>query len=501
MDAQTMSMNDLKAVLLRRKWGLILPFCAIFWVAAATALFLPSIYSSTATILIEEQEIPANLVQTTVTSYAQQRLQSIYQRSLSTSRLLEIIKELHLYPELEGKTNPDEIAAKMREDIVLDFVKADVVDPKTGKAASATIAFTLSYKGKDPEQTQKVTSVLTSLFLEANLKDREKTVTEASSFLQEEVDRVKKAMADADAKIADYKGKHLNELPELLSVNMQSLQNIEVNSDRLSEQMRALREREGYLESQLASIPRQARQTSRLEELRVQLANLETRFSPQYPDVIAVKAEIAKLTAGKGAAKDETADNPAYVTLAAQLASTKSEIASVSKQIAANDQKSSRYRNSIEATPRAEETYKTLLNERDNLLRNYNELMQKHMGAQVAQGLEKDQKGERFTVVEPALLPAKPDKPNRLAIILVGIVLGLGAGVGSAAVMEFSDQSIRSVEEIVQATSYPVLGVIPEILSAQEKNQITKTNKLQTIALLVNFGLAFVALLAVKFVG
>jgi len=501
MDAETMSLNDLKAVLLRRRWGLLLPLAAIFWVAVVTAFLLPSIYRSMATILIEEQEIPVNLVQTTVTSYAQQRLQNIYQRIISTSRLLEIIKTLNLYPELQNKVNPDEIAAKMREDIVLDFIKADVVDPKTGKASSATIAFTLAYQGKNPEQTQKVASVLTSLFLEENLKDREKTVSEASGFLQEEVNRVKEAMAASDAKIAEYKEKHLNELPELLQVNMQSLQNIEVNSDRLSEQMRTLREREGYLESQLASIPRQAMQKNRLEELRVQLANLETRFSPQYPDVIAVKAEIEKLTAGKGGAKEETPDNPAYVTLAAQLASVRSEIASVGKQIGANDQKSSRYRNSIEGTPRVEETYKTLNNERDNLLHKYNELMQKHMEAQVAQGLEKDQKGERFTIVEPALLPEKPDKPNRLAIVLVGIVLGVGAGVGTAALMEFNDQSIRSAEGLAKATIFPVLGVIPEILHEQERLKVKETNKKQKIALLVNLGLAFVALLALKFVG
>lgn len=502
MDAETMSLHDLTTVLSRRRWSLFFPLAAIFWLAVATAFLLPSIYRSMATILIEEQEIPVNLVQTTVTSYAQQRLQSIYQRIVSTSRLLEIIKALHLYPELQNKVNPDEIAAKMRDDIVLDFIKADVIDPKTGKASSATIAFTLSYQGKNPEQTQKVASLLTSLFLEENLKNREKTVSEASDFLQDEVRRIKEELAASDAKIAAYKDKNLNELPELLQVNMQSLQNIEVNSDRLSEQMRTLREREGYLDSQLSSIPKyeHVMQKTRLEELRFQLANLETRFSPQYPDVIAVKVEIEKLTAGKGGAKEEAPDNPLYVTLAAQLASVRSEIASLGKQIVANDQKASRYRKSIEGTPRVEETYKTLNNERDNLLHQYSELMQKYMGAQVAQGLEKDQKGERFNIVEPALLPVKPYKPNRLAIVLVGVVLGVGAGIGTAALMEFKDQSIRSAEGLAQATAFPVLGVIPEILHEQEKRQAKKTNKLQQIFLLLNLGLAFVALLALKFV-
>ena len=499
MEETTMSLNDLKAVLLRRRWGMLLPACAVFWLSVALAFLLPSIYQSMATILIEEQEIPANIVQSTVTSFAEQRLQNIYQRIISTSRLLAVIKDLHLYPELQDKMAPDEIAAKMRKDISLDFIKADVIDPKTGRAASANIAFTLSYLGKVPEQTQKVASVLTSLLLEDNLKDRQQSATSASNFLEEEANRVKAAMAENDAKIAAFKEQHVNELPELLQVNMQSLQNSEVNRDRLSAQMRSLRQQEGYLESQLASIPRQAMQKNRLEELKIQLAGLQTQFSDHYPDVIAVKAEIKRLTADKGAAREETPDNPAYVTLAAQLASTKSEIASLGKQIAVNDQNAAKYHSYIEATPRVEETYKALLNEHDNQLHKFNDLMQKHMEARVALGLEKDQKSEHFTVVEPPLLPDKPAKPNRLAIILIGIVLGAGAGVGTAALLEFSDQSIRSAEGLTQATSFPVLGVIPEIVHQKERRRARRMNILKGVAVGINVVLAMGALVAVRF--
>jgi len=470
MEAQEMNLGDLKAILVRRRWALVLPAVAVFLVAAVVALVLPSIYRSSATILIEEQEIPVDLVQTTVSSYAQQRLQGINQRIMSTSKLLEIIKSLKLYPELQGKENPDEIAAIMRKDIALDFIQAEVVDPKTGRASTATIAFSLTYYGKNPTQTQKVASVLSSLFLEENLKVREKTVREASSFLEDEAKNVKNEMAEIDRKIAQYKEEHINELPELLQVNMQSLQNIEMNSDRLSEQMRGLREREGYLQSQLASIPQSQgqMQKNRLEELQVKLDNLKTRFSDQYPDVIEVKSEIAKIkkeneSKGVAGSSGVVADNPSYINLAAQLASTRSEIASVGKQITANEEKVAHYRKLIEATPRVEEFYRTLISERDNLQHKYSELRQKHMQAQVAQGLEKNQQGERFSLIEPPLLPEKPSKPNRLAIILIGLVLGLGAGVGTAAMLEFSDQSIRTPGALSQLTSLPVLVTIPEI--------------------------------------
>ncbi len=115
-----------------------------------------------------------------------------------------------------------------------------------------------------------------------------------------------------------------------------------------------------------------------------------------------------------------------------------------------------------------ENEYKALLMERSNTQAKYDDLMRKVMEAKVSQGLEKEQKGERFTIIDPARLPEQPYKPNRLAIILIGLVLALGAGAGSGALMEFSDSSVRSAEALTMLTSFPVLASIPEILLSQE---------------------------------
>ncbi|MFL7867904.1 MAG: GNVR domain-containing protein, partial [Anaerolineales bacterium] len=90
------------------------------------------------------------------------------------------------------------------------------------------------------------------------------------------------------------------------------------------------------------------------------------------------------------------------------------------------------------------------------------------MEARVSQGLETEQKGERFTLIDPARLPEKPYKPNRLAILLIGAVLGIGAGIGFAALREFSDTSVRSIEQLTTATSFPVLATIPVIVTERE---------------------------------
>ena len=67
----------------------------------------------------------------------------------------------------------------------------------------------------------------------------------------------------------------------------------------------------------------------------------------------------------------------------------------------------------------------------------YNEIQQKLMAAQVSQGMEEERLGETFQIVEPAFMPERPYKPNRLAIVLIGLVLGIGVSVGLASLREY----------------------------------------------------------------
>ena len=477
MEETALLPSDYIQIIRRRKWSLIIPFLVVLIIAVIVALTLPPVYRSTSTILIEEQEIPAEFVITTVTSYAEQRIQSINQRIMSTTKLLEIIKRFNLYADKQEKWTQEEIVEKMREDVSMEPISAEVMDRRTGRPSVATIAFTLSYEGKDtPEKIQRVANVITSLFLEENLQVRQRQTSETTKFLENEMLKVKTQLAEIEAKIAGFKEEHINELPELLQVNMQSLNSIEHNVDRLNELLRTLKERESSLQTQLSGIDSvsENQDKSRLDELRLQLVYLKSRFSDKYPDVVKTKAEIAEMkkrVSESGISKDTKAgigDNPVYITLASQLSGVKAEIDSVYRQIKEIERKRDDYRARIEATPRVEEQFKVIATEQFNTRAKYEDLMRKVMEAQVAQGLEKEQKGERFTLIDSARLPEKPFKPNRLAIILIGFVLALGAGVGMASMKEFSDQAVRKSETLVSTTSFPVLAGIPEIITAKD---------------------------------
>lgn len=474
MEKGVTSIKDLVVILKRRTWSIVLPAASIFVVAVVLAFTLPPVYRSESTILIEDQEVPRDFVSTTVTSFADQRLQSINQRIMGTTKLLEIINRFGLYPELKNKWTTEEIIAKLRKDIKFKTISADVIDPRSGQVRPATIAFSLSYEGKNPQVVQRVANDLASLYLEENLSVRTRQSQGTTNFMEDEMKSVQSQMADTDSKIAIYKQKNVNTLPELAQVNLSSFDSTEREVVGLNYQLRTLQERESSIESQLVAIPTDAatQDKARLSELRVRLVELKSRFTDEHPDVIKTRSELAELMKQLRASGQDTADNkpdnPAYITLSSQLASIRSEITSTKRHIETFNKKRDELRQRIAATPGVEEGYKNILLQRNNLQMKFDDLSKKFMEAKVSSGMEKEQKGERFTLIDAARLPEKPIKPNVPAILLIGLVLGIGSGIGLAAINEQSDDTMRIPETLARATSYPVLASIPEIVTWQE---------------------------------
>ncbi len=490
MEDDVKTISDYVEILSRKKWTLVAPVVIIVIIGLVVALAWPRTYRSTSTILIEEQEIPRDFVVTTVTGFADERLQSINQRIMSTTRLLEIINRFNLYSDLRKRMTVEEVVEIMRKDIKFETISADVMDKAKARSALAmpvTIAFTLAYDGKVPEVVQQVANVLASLYLEENLKTRERQSAGASRFLEEEALTIQRNLGDLDARIAVFKAKNINAVPELLQVNYQGLDRAERDLDQLKDQLKASQEKERYLQTQLASIPTESTDQDRnlLKDLKAKLVQLESRYSDKYPDVKKTRMDIAVLEKriallpgdDQGTPKKaltavaDQANNPSYVALASQLSGVQSDIESAKRQIAELQKRREDYVRRTEAGPRVEETYKTLMAERTNTEAKYQDLMKRVMEAKVAQGLEKEQMGEKFTLIDPARLPEKPVKPNVPAVLLIGLFLGIGAGVGNVSLKEAGDQSVRSVAQLAFATGYTVLGAIPRIVNEDDRRR------------------------------
>jgi succinoglycan biosynthesis transport protein ExoP len=497
MPERTKSIGDYLGIAKRRKWSLIIPAIVVFLGACIVAKVLPSVYKSTATILIEEQDVPTDFVKTTVTSYAEQRLQTIYQKIMSFSQLQEMIDNFKLYPNLKKRWTIDQIVTKMRDDITLELTGGDVLKKSNSRRNENAVAFSISYDGKDPMKVQQVVNKISYLFLDENIKVREKQATDTLQFLKHEMDRISGNLADLDGKMAKLKEEHFNELPSQLQINIRNLNQAEGDISRLKDQLQGLKEKAGNLKVQLAGIPQRLEEAentnTQLEKLKMQLIQLQSRYSDQYPDVIKTKAEIDELQKqikSKAAESPKprytkTPDNPAYIALAAQLSGIQTDIDSTQRQIKEAAKLANIYRKRVANTPKVEEAYNTLIAQRNNTQAKYDDLMRKHMEAKVAQGLEREQKGEHFTLIDPPRFPSKPYKPNRLKILLIGLVLAIGSGIGLTMLREMNDHSIRDSDTLAMATSFPVLAGIPEIVTKEDIQRKRKKQILIVIGLVL----------------
>ncbi len=465
------------AIINKRKWSFFIPCIIALISSVAISFYLPSIYKSTARILVDRSVIPSTFVKQSVTSYAEVRYRYIKQEILTSKRLEDLIEQHGLYSELKEKLPIEEIIALVRSNINIESVSEEEY------FSGESIAFVLSYEDLDPQVAQQITELLTAMFLQENINIRKKQSSETTQFLEKEASKLKKELDAIEDQISSFKKEHINELPSLLQLNIQRLQEIELRREGVQEKLLSINDIQHNLRVRLATIPKDNSallDQKKLVDIETRLANLRSQYSEVYPDVMGLKAELAELrekiaaNPGEGEAGQSYLYNPAHVALESQLSTVLTEINSLKRQLKELDIKQDEYQARIETTLRLEDDYTTLINKRNNTQAKHNDLIKKIMDAKVSYGLEEEQKGERFTLLHHANYPRKPYKPNRLAIILLGCFAGVGLGSGLVAIQEYNDHSIRDGDMLANLALGPVLGSVPVISAAGDNSRMRK---------------------------
>ena len=364
MEEQTKELQDYLIAIRKRKAGILVITLTVLIISAAVAFLLPPVYKSSATILIEQQEIPQELVMSTVTSYASERIQTIEARVMSRANLMEIVEKHNLYEDERKLETTEEIIERMQEDVSLEILSAEVVDPRTGRPSEATIAFSLSYEGENPEKVQRVANELTSLYLNENLTSRTRKAEDTSVFFQRETERLSNLIAELEQKLAIFKEQNADMLPELYELNLQMLQRKETEISNLEARLNILEEKRFYLSGQLTQIdpgnPTVPGAEQRLQMVEAEYASARARYSADHPDVQKLKREIDALRQEVGGTLSSNAMAEQIVELRAELAQTREKytpehpdvirleekIASLSDELARQQSRSGRRTNS-----------------------------------------------------------------------------------------------------------------------------------------------------------
>src|SRR5262245_29396538 len=226
----------------RRKWPAILVAITTFTAAASVVMFLPDVYRSTVSVLVESQQVPQDFVKSTVTTVAERRVQTITQSILSRERLDALIKRFGLYPNMQGRSSAEEIIQRMRGDI-----SVDVKNTSQQGTQSATIAFTISYTADDPDKAATVANTLASYFIEEDLRTRERQAGGTAEFLSSKLDTIKKKLDAQEIEVSQFKETHMGELPEQNNANLTSLERLNTELMLNSQKQFRVREQKAIL--------------------------------------------------------------------------------------------------------------------------------------------------------------------------------------------------------------------------------------------------------------
>jgi polysaccharide chain length determinant protein (PEP-CTERM system associated) len=473
----------------RRKWLAILMFMGPFAVTVSLAMALPDLYRSTATLLVERPEVAETFVKSSVTSELETRLQTISQEILSRSSLQELITQFSLYPEFLQLAAPEAAIERMRRDIRMEFKGGDL---QVGRGM--TIAFTISFRGRDPETVAKVTNTLASLFVEENVKRRERQAAGTAEFLRVQLEEMKRKLDQEERRLGEFKEHHVGELPEQMEANLATLQRLNTEMRLNKEnQMRVLErlERE-KLTRQLAEARAPVpdgdgavlggdaeAHAARLSRLNQELTELRSRFSEKYPDVIRVKAEIAAVegqltetkTDERAATKATSPANPSPLRLRKVRNEAEEERNALKEEEKALRQAIATYQRRVELAPHREQEFQELSRDYKTMKELYNTLLQRYQEALVAASMEHGQKGDQVRLLDTAIPSTRPAAPNRLRLIFIGLILSIGLAGGTVGLIENRDTSFHSAKELRTFTKMPMVVRIPRIVTETDTSR------------------------------
>jgi polysaccharide chain length determinant protein (PEP-CTERM system associated) len=479
-----LAMEDYAGIFKRRFWLILACTVLCLGVGIGLSFVLPPRYSSQTLVLIEQQRVPEDYVKPVIDEDLGARLASMKEQMLSRSRLEPIINKYSLFA--NNSNNLDD-----RVDMTRKAIKITQLHSEQAHGTGGMPGFFVAFEAQDPRIAQQVCADITDLFMTEDINAREQSAEGTSDFLKQQLDDAKRKLDEQDAKLAAFQEKYLGRLPGEETSNAQTLQTLTTQLDAATQALNRMQQNETFIQAMISQEERQTQGTEpvtvaaaderrkELKSLMDQKAALDALYTPDHPDVVALKRRIAELQAeiahtpaepapATDAAHVARPDPPQLLQLKAQLQAVQQSIAGTKQQQAQVEQQIRGYESRIEASPKVEEEYKQVTRDHDTALQFYNSLLSKMNESSMATALVHRTLGEQFHLMDAANLPDAPSFPNRLIFAGGGLAGGLFLGILIAAALEFRDTSLRNERDIWAFTKLPTLGSISHVAGIPE---------------------------------
>lgn len=450
------SPREIAAILYRRRYWLIAPLLiGLLGALVAVAVRTP-VYRSSATLLITSQQIPTTVVAAPLTNYADERIAKIRQKILSRENLTGLIAKGNLYARERSKLPGEAVIAMMRDAISVELVGTNA----SGQQRSGnTIAFNLSFTYRDPRLAQDVTHDLAAMFMKEDKRLRTEQAAGTAAFLTRRAEELRGQLIALADKRRAIEARYAGALPEQVALSAQAGSALRAEVSRIDAETQGLMQQNSLLAArgqEIAMAPRAGAEELRRAEER--LNQLTARYADDHPDVIAAREVVGR----QGATLNRNAAPPPGAgPIAAEVASGRARIGALADRRAGLVQSIANMERMTSLAPQA--SYELNIQQRDyeNLRLQYQGIREKQMEAQVAANLQRENKGERFSVVDAPTLPLDPLGMGRLQMLAGGALGGLGLALVLVLGWEFLSGSIQGVGGVTRAMGAAPLVVVP----------------------------------------
>ena len=428
------------------------------------------IYQASALLVVEGDSIPDKLAPSTVQTDTNAKLQVIRKRVLSRESLLDIAKQMGLYPALKldsGARDADAVFAALSSSIKIEITG----QTKDRRAPEQATFLTVSYLSKRPALAAQVANELVTRVLKEDADIRTKVARDTLDFFTREVDRLSGELSKSSAAILQFKQENGTALPERLSIMRDQLAALSRDQGKLAARLSELQDQRDKLirrhELSGDKVDLDAIYPPRLREmaqLSAQQQALQSVLAPEDAKLAALGAQIAALRAKGLPALPAGGD-----AFDARLRELEDEIFAADAQVQANRASQARIQGDIARVPANAAALDALQLDHSNLRDQYDKAVSARAIATTGDTIESLSKGERLTVIDQAVAPNAPIKPNRKTITLAGFGGGFLLGLLVIAALELLNPGIRRPEDLGAKLGITAFATLPYISTAADK--------------------------------
>lgn len=448
------------------------------------AISLPTVYTSSAKLLVEPPQIPTVLARTTVETNASEQLQVLQQKLMTRATLIDIAREYKVFEDI-ADISPDEIVSRMRTKTTIRSTSG------RNKATLLEVAF----DGRTAGIAARVVNDYVTRILNTNAQLRTETAGDTLDFFEQEVERLSTDLEVISAKIVAFQNENSDALPDDQGYRLSRQASLQERLAQIQRDRAALADQRARLievfetTGQVQSNSRRPRtpEEQQLNDAQDELASALIIYSEENPRVKVLRAKIAQLEkiVSAQAGSVVTDNGTAQTALDIQLAEIDSKLKSLDQQETQIEEELVELSDAIKRTPANAIALQALQREYQNVQLQHSNALAALSQAATGERIELTAKGQRIAVIEQANTPNEPTSPNRPLIAAGGILGGIAAGLGLIFLMELMNKTVRRPVELTNKLGITPIATVPYIRTKGEKVKRRGVQFFFLIALLI----------------